>query len=159
MRELIIRLYNSFTLLNPDNLTLVKYNPKVGLSFHQLGVDIQVPFVNHLYHPKKFKLGVLVPGDFQMMMKTLLELMESNIFDNPTMTITPKKLGFSINRTFPYENMIGIGPVSVYKIEFVSTTNLFLIKVLGLIHKNFGLLLLSDKNIKKNERSRSKDRK
>lgn len=120
--DIIIRLHNDLTKLNPNQPSIVQYSPDTGLVYRQMGIVLALPYIGHMYFPTPMlKLGVLTPSGYHELMQGLQKLIQEPDLKKHTLSQVIKSYGLDVYKT--YDKVALYGPQLLVSLRFVNFTN------------------------------------
>jgi hypothetical protein len=120
LRETFTLLRNDLSKFNQNEPIVVSYNvTRHELTFHQLNLTVQVPYIGLFFLPKKkFKVGVLSQLGYNKLCRQLDELLANNLIDDFVYLPRAEILGTSFYRILKDRNLAV--PSKVFHLDYVN---------------------------------------
>lgn len=139
LQDDIVGLYNSLTEFSDSTLSNgypIKVYYEEGLNavcFEQKGRKIVIQSLNYYCENLKFLNTYLLPGHYDLLMRSLTEIIGSGMMIRDRIMVSPTKYGFELYET-PLNN-IKEGPQKLAKVELVFWNSWVFRKYVELIYK------------------------
>lgn len=133
-RSIFTRLHTDLSILQISKPILIKYDSDNNqLIFYQTGAVVYLGYINFIYMKKSFKYGILLPEDYNKLMDNLDSLIRSNLINERTFILSPRKLS---TKVFITPTGTIEGPIEVMELEFTSITTNWIIILKSFFNRN-----------------------
>jgi len=129
MRNILRQFHDNLCGFLKDEPIVVSYNKSNHeLTYRQMNKTAVITYMKHCYLPiKNFKLGILTPQGYDILMKGIEKLMQDPNIDNEwgPLSFSINKLCLKVYKIYPHNNLTV--PQEYFDIRFVNITKPFFV--------------------------------